>query len=86
MMDVDMYLPGHGDVGTKQDVRDEAKLLADVQAGVKGALAKGMSKEEMVRSLTFRQYSDLRNYHLIHGFIEALHHLHTTGKPLIALP
>jgi glyoxylase-like metal-dependent hydrolase (beta-lactamase superfamily II) len=86
MMDVDMYLPGHGDVGTKQDVRDEAKLLADVQAGVKGALAKGMSKEEMVRSLTFRQYSTLRNYDRLHGFIEALHHLYTTGKPLVALP
>lgn len=85
-MDVDMYLPGHGDVGTKKDVLDEAKLLADFQAGVKDALAKGMSKEEMVRSLTFRQYSDLRNYHLLHGFIEALHHLYTTGKPPVALP
>jgi len=85
-MDVDMYLPGHGDVGTRQDVLDEAKLLTDFHAGVKGALAKGMSKEEMVRSLSFPQYSDLRNYHLLHGFIEALHHLYTTGKPLVALP
>jgi glyoxylase-like metal-dependent hydrolase (beta-lactamase superfamily II) len=85
-MDVDLYLPGHGDVGTKQDVRDEAKLLADVQAAVKGALAKGMSKEEMIRSLTFREYSDLRNYHLMHSVIEALHHLYTTGRPVIPLP
>jgi glyoxylase-like metal-dependent hydrolase (beta-lactamase superfamily II) len=85
-MDVDMYLPGHGDVGTRQDVLDEAKLLTDFQAGVKSALAKGMSKEEMVRSLSFPQYSDLRNYHLLHGFIEALHHLYTTGKPAVALP
>ncbi len=53
---------------------------------MKGALAKGLSKEEVVRSLAFREYSDLRNYHLIHGFIEALHHLYTTGKPLVALP
>jgi hypothetical protein len=78
--------PAEGRALLEQDVRDEAKLLADVQAGVKGALAKGMSKEEMVRSLTFRQYSTLRNYHLIHGFIEALHHLYTAGKPLVALP
>jgi hypothetical protein len=85
-MDVDMYLPGHGDVGTKQDVRDEAKLLGDVQDAVRGALAKGMSKEEMVRTLTFRQYAHLRNYDRIHDFIEALHHLYTTGKPLLALP
>jgi glyoxylase-like metal-dependent hydrolase (beta-lactamase superfamily II) len=85
-MDVDRYLPGHGDVGARQDVLDEAKLLADFQAGVKGALAQGLGKEEMVRSLKFPQYGDLRNYHLIHGFIEALHHLYTTGKPLVALP
>jgi len=85
-MDVDMYLPGHGDVGTKRDVLDEAKLLTDFQAGVRSALAKGMSREEMVRSLSFPQYSDLRNYHLLHGFIEALHHLYTTGKPAVALP
>jgi len=85
-MDVDLYLPGHGDVGTKQDVLDEAKLLADLQAGIKSALAQGMSKEEMVQKLHFREYKDLRNYPLIHGFIEALHHLYTTGKPRIALP
>jgi cyclase len=85
-MDVGMYLPGHGDVGTKQDVLDEAKLLADFQAGIKNALAQGMSKEEMVQKLHFREYKDLRNYPLIHGFIEALHHLYTTGKPLVALP
>ncbi len=84
--DVDLYLPGHGDVGTRQDVLDEAKLLADLQAGIKGALAQGMSREEMVQKLTFREYKDLRNYPLIHGFIEALHHLYTTGKPRIALP
>lgn len=84
--DVDMFLPGHGDVGTKQDVLDEAKLLADFQAGIKNALAQGMSKQEMVEKLTFREYKDVRNYHLLHGFIEALHHLNTTGKPLVGLP
>jgi cyclase len=84
--DVDLYLPGHGDVGARQDVFDEAKLLADLQAGIKGAMAQGMSKEEMVQMLVFREYKDLRNYNLIHGFIEALHHLYATGKPLVALP
>jgi cyclase len=85
-LDVDIYLPGHGDVGTRQDVLDETKWLADFQAGIKNALAQGMSKEEMVQKLHFRDYSHLRNYPLIHGFIEALHHLYTTGRPLVALP
>lgn len=85
-MDVDMFLPGHGDVGTRQDVLDEAKLLTDVQAEVKAALAQGMSREEMVRTLRFPQYAGLRNYNRINVFIEALHHLFTTGKPMFAYP
>jgi cyclase len=84
--EVDLYLPGHGDVGTRQDVLDEAKWLTDFQAGVKNALAQGMSKEDMVQKLHFREYKDMRNYPLIHGFIESLHHLYTTGKPRIDLP
>ena len=85
-MDVDMFLPGHGDVGSRQDVLDEAKLLGDVQAEVKAALARGMSKEEMVKTLRFAQYANLRNYDRIDVFIEALHHLFTTGKPMFAYP
>jgi glyoxylase-like metal-dependent hydrolase (beta-lactamase superfamily II) len=85
-MDVDRYLPGHGDVGSRQDLLDEAKWLANFQAGIKNAMAQGMGKEEMVQKLHFREYQHLRNYPLMHNFIEALHHLYTTGKPVIALP
>ena len=85
-MDVDFYLPGHGDVGTKQDVLDEAKLLADFQAEVKAAMARGVSKEEAAKTLRFPQYASLRNYNRINVFIEALYHLNTTGKPLFPYP
>jgi cyclase len=85
-MDVDMFLPGHGDVGTRQDVLDEAKLLADVQTEVKAAIAKGMSQEDIVKNLRFPQYAELRNYDRINVFIEALYHLFTTGKPLFPYP
>jgi cyclase len=85
-MDVDIYLPGHGDVGTKQDVLDEAKLLADFQAEVKAAIARGVSKEEAAKTLRFPQYANLRNYNRINVFIEALYHLNTTGKPLFPYP
>lgn len=85
-MDVDQYLPGHGDVGTKQDLLDEAKLLEDLQAGIKAAAAKGMSREEMVKNLHFREYKDLRNYDRLHGFIESTHQLLTTGKSAFQLP
>jgi len=85
-MDVDIYLPGHGDVSTREDVLDEAQLLTDVQREVKAAIAKGMSKEEIVRTLRFPQYADRRNYDRINVFIEALYHLFTTGTPLFAYP
>lgn len=86
MENVDIFLPGHGDVGTREDVRDEAKLLADAQAAVKAAIAAGMSREEIVRKLRFPQYADRRNYDRIDVFLEALYHLYTTGKPLFPYP
>ena len=60
---------------------DEAKLLADVQAGVKNAIVAGRSREE-IRTLAFPQYAGLRNYNRRENFLEALHHLYTTGRPL----
>ena len=80
-MDVDIFLPGHGDVSTRQDVLDEARLLADVQAEVKKAIAAGKSRDE-IRKLEFPSYATLRNYNRRENFLEALHHLYTTGKPL----
>ncbi len=83
---VDLFLPGHGDVSTREDVLDEARLLADVQAEVKKAIASGLTKEQIVKQLRFPQYADLRNYERIDVFLEALHHLFTTGRPLFPYP
>lgn len=78
--DVDTFLPGHGDIGNKQDVLDEADLLADVQAAVKKAMAEGKSRAE-IEKLDFSKYATLRNYDRRAPFLAALHHLYTTGKP-----
>jgi cyclase len=86
MDNVDVYMPGHGDVGTKADVLEEADFLAEVQREVKAALAAGMTKDEMVKQLRFPQFANRRNYDRINVFIEALHHLYTTGKPLFPYP
>jgi glyoxylase-like metal-dependent hydrolase (beta-lactamase superfamily II) len=86
MDNVDMYLPGHGDVGTRADVLDEVRLLTEVQAGVKAAIAAGMGREEIVKNLRFPQFASRRNYDRINVFLEALHHLYTTGKPLFPYP
>jgi hypothetical protein len=52
-----------------------------VQIEVKKAIAAGKSREE-IRKLEFPQYATLRNYNRRENFLEALHHLYTTGKPL----
>jgi cyclase len=85
-MNVGKYLGGHGDIGTRQDVLDEAQMLTDFDAGMRQAVAKGMSREDILRDLKFDKYKDVRNHYRMNLFIGSYHHLLTTGKPLVALP
>ncbi len=86
MENVDIFLPGHGDVGKREDVLDEAYMLAEVQKAVKAAIARGMTRDEIVKQLRFPQFANRRNYDRIDVFLEALYHLYTTGKPLFPYP
>jgi len=85
-MDVDIYLGGHGDIGNKQDVLAQAKMLSDFDAGMRAAVAKGMSKEEIQKSVRFEQYRDVRNYFRMNLFISSYYHFLTTGRPENAYP
>ena len=85
-MDVDKYLGGHGDIGTRQDVLNEAQMLQDFDAGMREALKKGMSREEIIKNVKFEKYQDVRNYYRMNLFISSYHHLLTTGKPEVAMP
>src|SRR5262245_22869663 len=81
-MDVDVYLPGHGDVGTKKDVQEAIGFLTDLQTTVKDAIAKGMSREEAAKTLQFPKYKDWRNADNAPANITAMYHLLTTGKSI----
>ena len=81
-MDVEVYLPGHGDVGTKKDVQEAIVFLTDFQAAVKDAIAKGMSREETAKTLQFPKYKDWRNANNAPANITAMYHLLTTGKSI----
>jgi cyclase len=85
-MDVDIYLGGHGDIGNKQDVLHEAQMLSDFDAGMRAAVAKGMSKDEIIKNVRFEQYKDVRNYYRMNLFISSYYHLLTTGRPENAYP
>lgn len=79
-MDVDKILPAHGDVSTTADVKELAAMLADEYATVKSAVARGVSVDDAVKTLTFPQYKDWRNYRRLPGEIRALYELIQTGK------
>lgn len=79
-MDVDKILSAHGDVSTSTDVKELAAMLADEYATVKDAVAKGLSVDEAVKTVTLPQYKDWRNYARREGEIRALYELIQTGK------
>jgi len=85
-MDVDKYLGGHGDIGNKQDVLHEAQLISDFDAGMRDAVAKGMSKDEIIKNVKFEKYKDVRNYYRLNLFISSYYHFLTTGRPENAYP
>ena len=85
-MDVDRYLGGHGDIGTKEDVLAEARMLTDFDAGVRAAVAKGMSRDDIIKNVRFEKYKDVRNYYRMNLFISSYYHFLTTGKPENAYP
>jgi glyoxylase-like metal-dependent hydrolase (beta-lactamase superfamily II) len=79
-MDVDVLLPGHGDVANRADVKELSGMLSDEYATVKAAIAKGMPLAEAQRTLTFPQYKDWRNYGRLKNEIDALYELIQTGR------
>jgi glyoxylase-like metal-dependent hydrolase (beta-lactamase superfamily II) len=79
-MDVDAFLPAHGDIATRNDVKELAAMLADEYATVKDAVNRSVSFDQAVRTLTFPQYKDWRNYGRLQGEIKALYELIQTGK------
>jgi cyclase len=79
-MDVDIVLPGHGDVANRADVEEFSRFLTEQYAAVKAAVNKGMNADETVKSLPFEQYKDWRNYDRRGHSIRSLHDLITTGK------
>lgn len=85
-MDVDVYLGGHGDIGTREDVLQEARMLEDFDRGMREAVAKGMSRDDIIRNVKFEQYRDVRNYYRMNLFIASYYHFLTTGRPQNAYP
>jgi hypothetical protein len=53
---------------------------------MRAAVGKGMSRDEIIRSVKFEKYKDIRNYYRMNLFITSYYHFLTTGKPQNAYP
>ncbi len=84
--DVDTFIGGHGDVSTREDLLEYAQLHEDFLREVKAGIAQGKSRDELADTIRMPQYSHYRNYHRMRGWVYALHHLLTTGKPMAPYP
>ena len=78
-LDVDAYLPPHGDIGTKADLDESAELFAQINEVVKSGIDSDQSIDDIVRDNLFDKYSEWRNYRLREQHLRALYHLQTTG-------
>jgi cyclase len=79
-MDFAQILPAHGDIATRDDVKELAAMLADEYATVKDAVNRGVSLDQALKTLTFPQYKGWRNYGRLENEIKALYELVQTGK------
>jgi glyoxylase-like metal-dependent hydrolase (beta-lactamase superfamily II) len=85
-MDVDIFIGGHGDVATREDVLEYAQMNEDFLKAVRAGMAEGKSRDELADTIRMQQYSHYRNFHRMRGWVYALHHLLTTGKPMAPYP
>ena len=62
MLDVDIVTPGHGSIGTLEDVTEHRHYIEDLRDTVAAGVARGESLEDIQRSAVFDQYDHLFNY------------------------
>jgi hypothetical protein len=65
--------------GTAEELRAAAR-------GMRAAVAKGLSREEIVRTVRFTEYQDVRNWYRMNLFVSSYYHLLTKGRPENAYP
>lgn len=57
-LDIDTVVPGHGNVGRREDLAEYMGFLRDLQAEVSAAIADGQSLQQAQRSVQLSEYSD----------------------------
>lgn len=85
-MDVQFYLGGHGDISDQNDIQNEINLLRYFDSGMREAVSKNLTVDEIIRDYKFDKFKDYRNYYRLNIFIKNYFYTLTNGKPNIFLP
>jgi len=82
-LDVDVYLPGHGQlVRDRGEIDEEIVFLRALQSGVQAAVAQGLTADQAVKRLTFDRYASWRGADRRERNIRNAHYLLSTGRPI----
>ncbi|HHD56801.1 MAG TPA: MBL fold metallo-hydrolase [Desulfobulbaceae bacterium] len=61
-LDFDTFVGGHGDIGTKADVREYLAYLEDLYSAVIGGIRAGKTLDQLKKEIRLPRYSRLRHY------------------------
>lgn len=61
-LDFDIFSPGHGNVGTKADVKEHRAYFEALYSKVKHGISNGESLEEMKKTILLEAYKDMSQY------------------------
>lgn len=56
----EQVLPGHGELGTREQVQRYRDYLVEMEAQVRRAIARGLEEEQVARAVTLPEYGELR--------------------------
>jgi len=85
-MDVKFYLGGHGDIANQNDIQNEINLLRYFDLGMREAISRNSTVDEIIRDYKFDKFKDYRNYYRLNIFIKNYFYTLKNGKPSIFLP
>lgn len=71
--DIEKVIPGHGEVTDKSALEQKKRYLTGLRKSVKEAMDKGLSLEEMSKSIKMENYKHLKFYDFLGSNIEAVY-------------
>lgn len=72
--DIEKVIPGHGEPTGKNIFAQQKRYLSDLRHSIKEAIDKGLSQEEMNKSIKMTDYKHWKFYFFLPGNIDAVYH------------